>query len=278
MGKVPIYLEAPSFKIIEKLYPNIEPGGHFYPKHCKSEQKVAIIVPYKNRQAQLRIFLHNIHSTLQRQHIEYVLFIVEPNTNGTFNRGKLLNIGFIEALKLYNFDCVILHDVDLIPEDDRNIYQCSKYPRHMSSHINIFNYKLPYDIIFGGASALTVEHFKLINGYNNMYWGWGMEDDDLYNRIKFNGLQISRYPPEISRYFMPKHKHEKENSVNYCRYDIYYYFKHKSDIEGLNSCEYVIEKIEFHALYTKILVDPLEKESKKKLKKLGISNYDSQCY
>jgi beta-1,4-galactosyltransferase 1 len=30
-----------------------------------------------------------------------------------------MNIGFVEALKMYDFDCFVFHDVDLVPEDDR---------------------------------------------------------------------------------------------------------------------------------------------------------------
>jgi hypothetical protein len=30
-----------------------------------------------------------------------------------------MNIGFVEALKINDFDCFVLHDVDLVPEDDR---------------------------------------------------------------------------------------------------------------------------------------------------------------
>uniref|UniRef100_A0AAF5DGG4 Galactosyltransferase C-terminal domain-containing protein n=1 Tax=Strongyloides stercoralis TaxID=6248 RepID=A0AAF5DGG4_STRER len=245
IGRVPIYLEAPPFKYINSLYPNIKSGGHFYPNNCKAQQKVAILVPYKNRQVQLRIFLYNIHRTLQKQYIDYVIFIIEPIDNTTFNR-------------------------DLIPEDDRNIYQCSKHPRHMSSHINKFNYELPYEYIFGGASALSISNFKLINGYNNMYWGWGMEDDDLYERIKYHKLKVSRFPPEISRYYMLIHEHESENSVNDCRYAVYNYYKNKMNLEGLNNLNYEVKKVEFYHLYTKILVDPLEEISKKKLHDVGL--------
>ena len=53
-----------------------------------------------------------------------------------------------------------------------------------------FIYRLPYESIFGGVSALTVEQFKKINGFSNDYWGWGGEDDDLSTRLE-NFLFIS---------------------------------------------------------------------------------------
>ena len=42
--------------------------------------------------------------------------------------------------------------------------------------------RLPYERIFGGASAMNKEQFTKINGYPNNYWGWGGEDDDVSNR------------------------------------------------------------------------------------------------
>jgi hypothetical protein len=53
----------------------------------------------------------------------------------------LMNVGFNEALKLRDFDCFFFHDVDLIPENDRNIYSCPDQPRHMSVAIDKFNYR-----------------------------------------------------------------------------------------------------------------------------------------
>ena len=120
-----------------------------------------------------------------------------------------MNVGFVEAIADFNWTCVILHDVDMLPEDARNIYSCPEQPRHMTVKINDLNYKLPYPQYFGGAIALLQEHYRLVNGFSNKFWGWGAEDDDMYNRIKFHKLTVTRYQGGIARYKMIKHKQEK---------------------------------------------------------------------
>ena len=44
----------------------------------------------------------------------------------------LFNVGYSEAMRDRDWDCFIFHDVDLLPEDDRNLYTCPERPRHMS--------------------------------------------------------------------------------------------------------------------------------------------------
>lgn len=39
--------------------------------------------------------------------------------------------------------------------------------------------RLPYQMYFGGVSALTPLHYLKMNGFPNNYWGWGGEDDDI---------------------------------------------------------------------------------------------------
>ena len=60
----------------------------------------------------------------------------------------LLNIGYLEAMKVANWTCLIFHDVDLLPENDLNTYNCPRAPRHMSVgkkkievHTNMSNLK-----------------------------------------------------------------------------------------------------------------------------------------
>lgn len=53
----------------------------------------------------------------------------------------LMNIGYAESIKLYNYTCFVFHDVDLIPENDRIMYDCRDSPRHLSSAVDKFKYK-----------------------------------------------------------------------------------------------------------------------------------------
>ena len=66
------------------------------------------------------MLLHHLHPLLQRQSLEYRVFVINQAGRGTFNRGKLLNSGFKEVSKLdSSFQCYIFQDVDLLPEDYR---------------------------------------------------------------------------------------------------------------------------------------------------------------
>lgn len=133
----PEYLE----NVESRLSPKIQAGGRYKPTQCRARDRVAIVIPYRDRKQHLPILLKNLHPFLMKQQIEYGIFIVEQSADGNFNRAKLFNIGFVEALKLYDWDCFIFHDVDLLPMDDRNLYSCPTQPRHMSVAVDTFGYK-----------------------------------------------------------------------------------------------------------------------------------------
>ncbi|CAF0929918.1 unnamed protein product [Rotaria sordida] len=252
VGRVEADLFSYEMEEIEKHHENssIKLGGHWSPSHCTSRYRVAIIIPYRDRDMQLRIFLNFMHPFLQKQQLDYQIFLIEPIINVTFNRALLFNIGFHETLKHYSWQCFIFHDVDLIPEDDRNIYSCPPEPRHMSVAVNTLNYELPYRTIFGGVSALTVEQFKSVNGFSNQYFGWGGEDDDMAARI-LTKYRISRYPPSIARYKMLRHQ---QDTPNQSRYKILSLSNAMRSVDGLSNLQYTIIEIRKEKLFTLIRV------------------------
>jgi hypothetical protein len=60
----------------------------------------------------------------------------------TFNKARIMNIAFVTALQREPATaCFVFHDVDLIPENDYNLYTCPTMPRHMSVAIDEMNYR-----------------------------------------------------------------------------------------------------------------------------------------
>jgi len=52
-------------------------GGSQMPLDCQAKYKIAIIVPYRNRLANLCSFLLNMHPFLTKQQLDYTIFIIE---------------------------------------------------------------------------------------------------------------------------------------------------------------------------------------------------------
>ena len=146
-------------------------------------KKLGVIVPYRNRPYHLKEFKRRITRYLDRVEISYEIIIVNQDEDKLFNRGMLLNIGFIYAKKLH-CDYVVFHDVDMIPVQVD--YSYSDVPLHLANNIE----KETFDTYFGGVTMFPVEIFEKINGYSNKYWGWGYEDDDLLLRCKNFGIEL----------------------------------------------------------------------------------------
>ncbi|CAG4951571.1 unnamed protein product [Colias eurytheme] len=239
---------------VERKYPEVHRGGRYSPPNCTARHKVAIIVPYRDRQQHLAIFLNHMHPFLMKQQLEYGIFIVEQEGSSDFNRAKLMNVGFVESQrqKAGGWQCFIFHDIDLLPLDSRNLYSCPKQPRHMSASIDKLNFKLPYEDIFGGVSAMTKEQFTKVNGFSNKYWGWGGEDDDMFYRIKKMNYHIARYKMSIARYAMLDHK---KSAPNPKRYQLLSQTSKTFQKDGLSSLEYELASVTQHRLYTHVLAN-----------------------
>jgi hypothetical protein len=150
------------------------------------DKRLAIIVPYRNRQQHLLTFVPHIaayfrHDKLDRR-IAMSLHVVEQAGNAPFNGGKLKNAGF--ALTRDKADYVCFHDVDYLPlwAD----YSFSPRPARLIWH------GLPlqevWERFMGGVLMFDNASFTRINGYPNNYWGYGFEDRELVERLNLAGI------------------------------------------------------------------------------------------
>ena len=89
-----------------------------------------------------------------------------------------MNIGFDQASKRKEFDCFMFHDVDLILENDKAIYNCfndEKIVWHYSGYIDKFKYRLLYQYLFGGSKLKHLIKIKLFH-MDLTYLSFQMQD------------------------------------------------------------------------------------------------------
>jgi predicted glycosyltransferase involved in capsule biosynthesis len=147
--------------------------------------KLAVIVPYRDRKTQLSRFLKHMETYLSEY--TYQIFIIEQCDNKPFNRGKLLNIGYKIACE-HQCDYFVFHDVDMLPY--KVDYSYTDKPLHLATHLQENDYETTFFDYFGGVTLFNKEDFATINGYSNEYWGWGFEDDDLLIRCVQSNLEM----------------------------------------------------------------------------------------
>ncbi|KAK6960897.1 Beta-1 4-galactosyltransferase 3 [Biomphalaria glabrata] len=245
----------PTEESIRAANPEVRSGGAWKPSDCRSWQRVAIIIPYRDRYHHLLVLLNRLHPMLQIQKIDYTIFVIEQDGKDKFNRGKLMNVGFKEALRFGEFDCMVFQDVDLLPEDDRNLYLCDDYARHLAAAIDEMRYHVMYYNYAGGVIAMNKHNFRKINGYSNSYWGWGNEDDDFSARIQESGLLLTRPPPHIGRFKMVRHTKEMRSEHGY---EMFLGWRTRWPQDGLNDplgMNYTVVDMIQAPLYTKVVVD-----------------------
>lgn len=155
------------------------------------KNKLALIVPYRDREEQLRTFIPYIRNyfktTTPQNNIDFTLYIIEQTGTEPFNRGKLLNVGFDLAQKAGN-EYVCFHDVDYLPLN-ADYSKPSKPTRLIWKGLTK---REDPDLFFGAVVLFPCDQFIKVNGFSNKYCGWGFEDTDLHLRIRASGLSIDR--------------------------------------------------------------------------------------
>ncbi|KAK3595593.1 hypothetical protein CHS0354_009549 [Potamilus streckersoni] len=241
-------------------------GGRYSPDDCVARERTAIIIPYRDREDHLDILTRHLHNILQRQQLEYRIFVIEMALPTQFNRGLLANIGFLFAKETGDFSCFIIHDVDALMMNDKNLYRCGSQPRHLvtgSTKFRTWNdeYGLPYGSYMSGVIALTDSQFTQANGFSNVYFGWGGEDDDFTNRVQRANMKFERPEKDIGIYLAIPHETDSTNPKNPARFGILDASAARQTIEGVNSfynnrqkIKYKRYAIEYRRYYTWILI------------------------
>ena len=176
---------------------------------------IAIIIPHRNRIDHLIRFKSHMDSMNKLLNgNQYDIYLIDQNNADKFNRGFLLNMGYLIAKKHKSYDRYIFHDVDSYPDEELfklyfkyinlNIHYASPY----------LGYKYTNYTFFGGVIGFNRNDFEKINGFSNIFFGWGGEDDSLFNRCVINNIQI--YRPSKGSYILVDHNPptQSENNIS----------------------------------------------------------------
>ncbi len=161
---------------------------------------VCVLVPYRdeprqNRRAHLEHFLKTVPGILDAGALRAgtgmtwkLLVAVQSQDGHKFSRGKVLNAAFVLAKAVCSaeeLDRVVLHDVDLIPDEERASTYFAPWPSadtHMLALNRTGEYGGCKDYV-GGVCAIRPSAFEAADGFPLAFEGWGGEDDALRDRI-----------------------------------------------------------------------------------------------
>ena len=196
------------------------------------------------RKDQICAMINNIDIYFNKHNIEYKILICEQNDDKLFNRGKLLNVGFIESEKIFNFSKKYFHmNTDYLIDLNRS------FPIEILDFNNGFLdlHKPSYNVL-GAACVFTPDAYIKINGFPNNLTGWGGDDWAIYNRIIKQNITLF-YPDKLTNSgFIIENNDDKvytdtsNNSKNMI-------LAQTNDLEknGLSNCIYTIDSNgEFH--------------------------------
>lgn len=90
--------------------------------------------------------------------------------------------------------------------------------------------------------------FKKVNGFSNKFYGWGAEDDDMYNRVEEVGLSVIRFDPKVASYIMLSHPRQAPAADRFIK------LQDSEEKDGLTSLSYQVVDRGNRPLYTWLLV------------------------
>jgi hypothetical protein len=221
--------------------------------------KTIFILPFRNRDAELQIWLKHMIPILDQQFDcqdmdyemkPYEVLVIHQADNKLFNRGACSNIGALIIKNKYGFEYlknikIVIHDVDIYLKKSNII----KYTtiRNEIRH--------PYGVkrdnlggIIGGICICYLDEYFKLNGMPN-YWGWGGEDICTARRALAHDIKINEddfierrsTPYIIDPESAPTEKQKRFQRVTDMR-NLKECFRenHLKSTNGLNNCRYEI--------------------------------------
>lgn len=203
----------------------------------QQSKKGCILVTLRDRDVHRDVFL-----LYMQRYFSYIpIILIEQNDQSAWNKGLLYNVGYITAG--YEYDYIILHDIDFIPARSVD-YSYTPQPTLLSTQCSQFGYTQYYPTFFGGVVGISTEHYKLINGFSNEFRGYGGEDDNLRLRCINKGLIPENRPgnrfenfthprPDIRPGTSFYHTPDYQNNLRMCTTEPEY-------ITGISDADYYI--------------------------------------
>lgn len=207
--------------------------------------KYNFIIPYRDREEHKQKFIKIYNELIGDKDCKFY-FIHQCNTN-LFNRGALLNIGFLEAIKERPDALFVFHDIDKCP----TYWGSYRYePIYGKVRKAIGWEKGEEPCAFDSVTGFYREDFEKVNGFPN-YEGWGYEDIALFGRVKKANIPIdtkdyihvSNNEKIIDFYhFRDDNKNGQTNHRNMLLYQ--YEVASGINNNGLNSIKYNVISVE----------------------------------
>ena len=183
-----------------------------------------ILVPYRGRSHHLQQFIPHMKSYLPDADI----VVIEQEEGKPFNRGKLINVGFLETIP----DYFVAHDVDMLPVDV-DYSQNSGVTQLAGSNIQIKDY-------LGGVTMFDGETFRKVGGYHNDYFHRAEDNEVRFNlhrlkipvlelHRKFKTLPHTRRAPEFIAALWQKAQEPRQvqDQLSICEYEVLSRERHK---------------------------------------------------
>jgi len=157
--------------------------------------KYSIIIPYRDREEHLQKLLPRLREIFSNE--KYEIIVIEQDDTDKFQKNSLYNL----AAKKSNGELLIFHDVDYYPASDVS-YDTDELVKFLDENDTERSYNdIPggyrnFDVTVGdhsgGVFVLHRNLFEKIGGLNPYYKGWGKEDDDTRERLRFHGYEWKR--------------------------------------------------------------------------------------